>query len=96
MRNDQRNLAASIRARHVDGQDGLVHHSLLCRPACHLQRRKVFVWILESHLSSRYLELGHVVIDFLVKLIHMNDKDDAQDVSGVQATGTTMEQETVF
>ena len=38
----------------------------------------------------------HVVIDFLVKLIHINDKDDAQDVSGVQATGTTMEQETVF
>ena len=94
MRNDQRNLAASVRARHVDGQDGLVHHSLLCRPACHLQRRKVFVWILESHLSSRYLEL--VVIDFLVKLIHINDEDDAQDVSGVQATGTTMEQETVF
>ena len=45
-------IAASVRARHVDGQDGLVHHSLLCRPACHLQRRKVFVWILESHLSS--------------------------------------------
>ena len=62
MRNDQRNLAASIRARHVDGQDGLVHHSLLCRPACHLQRRKVIMLDANSsriHPIFRFLSVVH-------------------------------------
>ena len=62
MRNDQRNLAASVRARHVDGQDGLVHHSLLCRPACHLQRRKVIMLDANSsriHPIFRFLSVVH-------------------------------------
>ena len=32
---------ASVCSRLMDGRGGLVHHRLLCRPPCHLQRRKV-------------------------------------------------------
>ena len=34
-------FTASVCSRRVDGADSLVHHRLLCRPTCHLQRRKV-------------------------------------------------------
>ena len=32
---------ASVCSRLMDGRGGVVHHRLLCRPPCHLQRRKV-------------------------------------------------------
>ena len=36
---------AGVRARRVDGGGGVVHHSLLCRPPCHLQRWKVVILV---------------------------------------------------
>ena len=38
----------------------------------------------------------HIPTVYFVYLIKKTDKDEAQDVSGTQATGITMEQETVF
>ena len=34
-------ITASVCSRLMDGRCGVVHHRLLCRPPCHLQRRKV-------------------------------------------------------
>ena len=39
------NCTAGVRARHVDGGGGVVHHGLLCRPPCHLQRWKVVILV---------------------------------------------------
>ena len=56
------NYAASIRARCVDGGGGLVHHSLLCRPPRHLQRRKVLLLIIFMVKFAVFDHLCHLCL----------------------------------